>query len=44
VNSEQTVLLEPASAYIIVMCCKNSQEIPEDEVDERRIALKLRSD
>jgi len=31
-------------ALVIWMCCKNSQELPEDGVDERRNASELRSD
>jgi len=37
------MILEPVSAYVMLMCCKqNSQEIPEDGVDKRRKASKLK--
>ena len=32
------MILQPLCAYIMLMCCKNSQEIPEDGVEKRRNA------
>lgn len=36
--------IESITAYVILMCWKNSEEVPEDVVDKRRNAHEFKSD
>jgi len=38
------MILETVCAYVILKCCKNSRELPEDGVDKRRNASDLKTD